>query len=79
MTSKGLDSGGEIARGSASKQGCSVGSASPQEDIHRSGKKNNNLLPQLIDWVMCSKRILLHMSARETTCANSSSVIENLM
>ena len=47
--SKGLDSEGEIARGSSIKGGLSVGSVSPQEDIHRSGEKNNELLHRLIE------------------------------
>ena len=51
--SKRLDSGGEIARGSSTKGVRSVGSVSPQEDIHRSSEKNNELLRQLIDLVMC--------------------------
>ena len=40
-TLKGIDSGGEIARG---KGGHSVGSVSLQEDIHRSDEKNKELL-----------------------------------
>ena len=43
-TSKGLDSGGEIVCGSSTNGGRSVGSVSLQEDIHRSGEKNNELL-----------------------------------
>ena len=38
------DSGGKIARGSFTKGDRSVGSVSPQEEIHRSGEKNNELL-----------------------------------
>ena len=40
---KGLDSEGEIAHGSSITRDRPVGSVSPQEDIHGSGEKNNEL------------------------------------
>ena len=42
--SKGLDSGGEIAHGSNSKGGHSVDSVSHQENVHKNGEKNKDLL-----------------------------------
>ena len=43
--------------GSSTKGGHSVDSVSPQEDIHRSSEKNNELLHWLIESVMCSERV----------------------
>ena len=42
--SKGLDSGGENARGSSAREGRYVDSVSFQEGFHRSGEKNDELL-----------------------------------
>ena len=59
-----LDLGGEIACSSSTKGVRSVGSVSPQEDIHRNVEKDNELLYQLIESVMCLEWIL-HVSPRE--------------
>ena len=61
-TLKGLNLGGKIARGISTEGGCSVGSFSPQEDIHRSSTKITNCYKNNIISVMCCERIL-HVSA----------------
>ena len=55
--------GDEIARGSSTKEGHYVGSPR-HEDIHGSSEKNDELLHELIEAVMCSERIL-HVSTHE--------------
>ena len=59
--SKGLESGGKIARGSSTKGSCSVFSVSRQDEFYRNGEKKNKLLHCLIELVMCSER-MLHVS-----------------
>ena len=52
----------KISRGSSTNGARAVGSASPQEDIHRSGEKNNELLHLIADWLGH-----VHVHARDRT------------